>query len=107
MKHADMVVTTLGRNGSRIAGREGVAEIPPAPSRKEVDPTGAGDAYRAGLVAGLLRGLDVATAGRVASLAATYAIEQVGTAEHSYTPEDFVERYRESFGAELPRKFFS
>ena len=107
LKHAHMVATTLGRHGSRIAGRGGMTEIPPAPARKEVDPTGAGDAYRAGLVAGLLRGLDVPTAGRVASLAATYAIEQVGTAEHSYTPEEFLVRYRESFGADLPRKFFS
>jgi adenosine kinase len=104
---AEMVVTTLGRQGSRIAGRHGVAEIPPAPARREVDPTGAGDAYRAGLVAGLLRGLDVATAGRVASLAATYAIEQVGTAEHSYSTGEFADRFGDAFGAPLPARFFS
>jgi adenosine kinase len=107
LRHADMVVTTLGREGSRIAGPDGVAEIPPAPSGPVVDPTGAGDAYRAGLVAGLLRGLDVADAGRVASLAATYAIEQVGTAEHSYTRDEFSERYRDSFGAYLPGGLFA
>ena len=107
LDHAEMVVTTMGREGSRIAGREGTVEIAPAPARREVDPTGAGDAYRAGLVAGLLRGLDVAGAGRVASLAATYAIEQVGTAEHSYTPQEFTTRYRESFGADLPEAFFA
>ena len=103
---AEMVVTTLGRLGSRIASADGIEEIPPAPARSEVDPTGAGDAYRAGLVAGLLRGLDVATAGRVASLAATYAIEQVGTAEHAYTKQEFAGRYGDAFGAELPRGFF-
>jgi len=103
---AEMVVTTLGRLGSRIASADGVEQIPPAPARSEVDPTGAGDAYRAGLVAGLLRGLDVATAGRVASLAATYAIEQVGTAEHAYTTREFAARYGDSFGAELPASFF-
>ena len=80
--------------------------IPAAPTDQEVDPTGAGDAYRAGLVAGLLRGLDVPTAGRVASLAATYAIEQVGTAEHSYSRQEFGERYRSAFGAEVPAKLF-
>jgi adenosine kinase len=101
-----MVVTTLGREGSRIASRDGVTDIPAAPSGPVVDPTGAGDAYRAGLVAGLLRGLDVAAAGRVASLAATYAIEQVGTAEHSYTQPAFAHRYLESFGSELPKAFF-
>lgn len=104
---AEMVVTTLGRAGSRIAHRDGVEEIPPAPAMHEVDPTGAGDAYRAGLVAGLLRGLDAATSGRIASLAATYAIEQVGTAEHSYTKDEFRERYGDSFGDPLPRAFFS
>ena len=106
MKHAEMVVTTLGREGSRIASRDGVVAIPAAPTELEVDPTGAGDAYRAGLVAGLLRGLDVAVAGRVASLAATYAIEQVGTAEHAYTKDDFAARYRKSFAADLPPTFF-
>jgi len=106
MKQAEMVVTTLGREGSRIASRDGVVAIPAAPTELEVDPTGAGDAYRAGLVAGLLRGLDVAVAGRVASLAATYAIEQVGTAEHAYTKDDFAARYRKSFAADLPPTFF-
>ncbi|HET7379956.1 MAG TPA: carbohydrate kinase family protein [Gaiellales bacterium] len=105
--HAQMVVTTLGRFGSRIAGRDGTVEIPPAAAEMEVDPTGAGDAYRAGLIAGLLRGMDLEVAGRVASLAATYAIEQVGTAEHSYTRGQFSERYRTSFGAALPESFFA
>jgi adenosine kinase len=54
----------------------------------------------------LLRGLDLAVSGRVASLAATYAIEQVGTAEHSYTHDAFSERYREAFGADLPDQFW-
>jgi adenosine kinase len=103
---AEMVVTTLGREGSRIATRKGVVEIPPAPARKEADPTGAGDADRAGLVAGLLRGLELEDAGRIASLAATYAIEQVGTVEHSYTAADFSERYNEAFGSPVPPKLW-
>ncbi|HLZ95379.1 MAG TPA: carbohydrate kinase family protein [Candidatus Dormibacteraeota bacterium] len=107
MNLAGMVVTTLGREGSRIASRDGVTAVPPAPARRVVDPTGAGDAYRAGLVAGLLRGLDVPAAGRVASLAATYVIEQVGTAEHAYTRDEFSERYRDAFGAYLADEFFS
>jgi adenosine kinase len=57
-------------------------------------------------VAGLLRGLDLAAAGRVASLAATYVIEQVGTIEHDYTHDEFSRRYKEAFGAELPEKFW-
>ena len=107
MDLAGMVVTTLGRQGSRIASRDGVTEIPPAPTRQEVDPTGAGDAYRAGLVAGLLRGLDLPAAGRVASLAATYAIEHVGTAEHAYTRDEFARRYGDAFGSDLPAELFA
>jgi len=103
---AEIVVTTLGREGSRIATRRETVEIPAAPSVRESDPTGCGDAYRAGLVAGLLRGLDLEAAGRVASLAATYVIEQVGTIEHDYTPAAFSRRYEEAFGAQLPDKFW-
>lgn len=104
---AQIVVTTLGRYGSRIATRGQTVEIPAATPVREADPTGAGDAYRAGLVAGLLRGLDLEGAGRVASLAATYAVEQVGTIEHAYERSEFSDRYRESFGLELPAKFWT
>jgi len=103
---AEMVVTTLGRQGSRIATRLQTVEIPAASPAREADPTGAGDAYRAGLVAGLLRGLDLEGAGRVASLAATYAVEQVGTIEHGYTRAEFSARYLEAFETELPEKFW-
>ena len=103
---AEMVVTTLGRHGSRIVTRHGTVEIPSAPPTQERDPTGAGDAYRAGLVAGLLRGLELETAGRVASLAATYVLEQVGTIEHGYTEAEFSRRYKTAFGTNLPEQFW-
>ncbi len=95
---ADMVVTTLGRDGSRISTRDGDFSIPPAAARIEVDPVGAGDAYRSGLVHGLLSGFGVERAGRIASLAATYAVEQTGTMEHRYTREEFANRYRQAYG---------
>ena len=104
---AEIVVTTLGRDGSQLATRTGTVDIPPAPAVRESDPTGAGDAYRSGLVAGLLRGLDLEAAGRVASLAATYVVEQVGTVEHTYTPAEFSKRYEEAFGNFLPEKFWT
>ena len=103
---AQIVVTTLGRHGSRITTREGSVDIPAATAVREVDPTGAGDAYRSGLVAALLRGLDMPAAGQVASLAATYAVEQVGTIEHRYTREEFSRRYRDCFGADLTADFW-
>src|SRR5258708_16099909 len=99
---AERVVSTLGGEGSRIETATASHTIAPAPARAEVDRTGAGDAYRSGLVAGLLRGLDVPTAGAVASLAATYAVEQVGTIEHGYSHEEFAERFKGTYGRPLP-----
>ncbi|HEX7262605.1 MAG TPA: carbohydrate kinase family protein [Candidatus Dormibacteraeota bacterium] len=101
-----LIVTTLGRQGSRIDTQDRSHVIPAAGARVESDPTGAGDAYRAGLVAGLLRGLDMPTAGAVASLAATYAVEQVGTIEHVYSREEFSERFRDAFGTPLSDRFW-
>jgi adenosine kinase len=95
---AEIVVTTLGREGSRIATRDGTFDIPPAPAQREVDPVGAGDAYRAGLVFGLLNGGDVGRAGRLGALAATYAVEQTGTVEHKYTRDEFAARFQEVYG---------
>ena len=103
---SEIVVTTLGREGSRIDSGSTSHVISAAPPRVEFDPTGAGDAYRSGLVAGLLRGLDIPTSGSVASLAATYAIEQVGTIEHRYTHDEFSDRYRDAFGAALPDRLW-
>ena len=105
-KLSELVVTTLGRQGSRIDTGSGSQTIAAAPARVESDPTGAGDAYRSGLVAGLLRGLDIPIAGAVASLAATYAVEQVGTIEHKYSREEFSDRFRAAFGSALPDQFW-
>ena len=104
---SEMVVTTLGRNGSRITTRDGSVDVPAAPAQEELDPTGAGDAYRSGLVAGLLRGLDIYAAGCVASLAATHAVEHVGTIEHGYSKDDFCRRHREAFGNDVPSEFWA
>lgn len=92
-------VVTLGERGSRLLVRGGERlEIPPVPARRVVDPTGAGDAYRSGFVAGLLRGLDLATCGRMGSVAAVYAVESYGTQAHRFTREEFARRYHEAFG---------
>lgn len=99
---AEVVVTTLGKDGSRIDTREGSHRIPAAAPREAVDPTGAGDAYRAGLVASRLLGIGWEEAGRVGALAATYVIEQRGTTDHTYTLPEFAERYRTAFGSEPP-----
>jgi adenosine kinase len=92
-----MTVVTYGGEGSEIrAGGESI-RIPIAPAEPMVGPTGGGDAYRAGLLAGLLRGKDLPVAGRMAALAATFAVEHHGTQEHSYDPETFVSRFDRVF----------
>ncbi len=98
-KRVPITVMTRGEAGSLITVEGEEFEIPTAKASKVVDPTGAGDAFRAGLIVGLRRGLSWPTAGRIAALAATYAIEHPGTQEHAYTPAAFVERYRGSFGS--------
>ncbi len=100
LDHAEMVVTTKGKHGSTIMTRDEVAAVPPATPKEIVDPVGAGDAYLGGLVYGLEAGMDIERAGRVASLAAVYAIEQYGTQAHNYTRDEFAQRYTENFGEE-------
>lgn len=97
---APLTIMTRGAEGSRIYQRgKPTLEIPIAKVKAVVDPTGAGDAYLAGLAYGLSKGLPLAVTGRVAALAATYAIELKGCQEHRFTRPDFLARYAEAFGA--------
>ena len=98
-----LVAVTRGDQGSELHAPDGVVHIPVAPPRAVVDPTGAGDAYVAGLLAALRLGLPLDAAGRVAALSATFAIEQQGTQSHWYDVASFAVRYREAFGVEPPR----
>ncbi|MEW5725878.1 MAG: carbohydrate kinase family protein [Thermodesulfobacteriota bacterium] len=91
------IVTTLGEHGSLVATREGLTAVPAARPDRVMDPTGAGDAYRAGLLKGLVLGWDLATAARVGSVCASFAVEQYGTQEHSFTQDEFWARYKENF----------
>jgi len=98
-----LTVVTRGDQGSLIytEGRL-AAVIPTAPVAEVKDPTGAGDAYLAGLAFGIARDLPLEITGRVAALAAAYAIEERGCQEHSYSRGEFATRYRSAFGHELP-----
>jgi adenosine kinase len=90
-------IVTLGAQGAHVwAGGEFHA-IPAIPPRRLDDPTGVGDAFRAGLIKGLALGLSWPLAGRMGSLAATYALENPGGQGHFYTPADFVRRFRDHF----------
>lgn len=93
-------VITLGASGSRLLVDGTEIFIPIATPKRIVEPTGAGDAYRAGLMRGMQLGLPWAISGRMGALAASYVLEQYGPQNHAYTREEFVTRYRESFGDE-------
>lgn len=97
----EALVVTRGGAGSTIhVGGERI-DIPAAKPERISDPTGCGDAYRAGLLYGLLRGLDWPTTGRVASLMGAIKIECHGTQNHRFTLDAFKRRFRESFGSRL------
>ena len=98
LKHAEALIVTLGDKGSMVHTHDGDVPIPVVPPEAVVDPTGVGDAFRAGLIAGRLGGLPWEIAGRMGSLAATFVLETDGPQSHSYTPRDFVRRYRKTFG---------
>lgn len=95
------LIVTRGAEGSVIHTRGREIVIPPAKPESVVDPTGCGDAYRAGLLHGLLHGLDWETTGRIASLIGAIKIETRGTQNHTFTKSQFEQRYQSSFGAKL------
>lgn len=95
---AEALIVTRGAEGSVIHTKGNLHEIPAARPRAVEDPTGCGDAYRAGLLYGLMNGLDWETTGRVASLMGAIKIEEHGTQNHQFTREEFGERFKASFG---------
>ncbi len=102
LKHTDVLITTLGERGSIIATSEGeVFEVGVCPPLSFDDPTGAGDAYIAGFVTAYQQGLDFKTCGQVGSVAASYAIETLGTQEHDFTKVEFCKRYQQTYNSEL------
>ena len=95
------LIVTLGGEGSHIYTENQRIDIPVAVASEMNDPTGCGDAYRGGLLFGLMNGLDWETTGRVAALMGAIKIEQHGTQNHSFTLDEFRARYLESFGSAL------
>ncbi len=100
LARAGGLIITLGERGShlRIANEE--HHIPIVPPLRITDPTGVGDAFRAGLLRGYSLGAPWGVAGRMGSLAATFVLEQLGTQSHHFTPAEFVTRFRQHFNDE-------
>jgi adenosine kinase len=98
MERVKALIVTRAADGSVIYADGRGIEVPCARPRALIDPTGCGDAYRAGLIHGLLRGLDWETTGRVAALMGAIKIENRGPQNHRFTAAEFTQRFHENFG---------
>jgi adenosine kinase len=98
VERVDALIVTQGGEGSTIHTRKRSFTIPAVKPKAVVDPTGCGDAYRAGLIHGLLHGLDWETTGRIASLMGSIKIESRGPQNHELTRAEFDRRYQDHFG---------
>lgn len=96
----EVLVVTLGDQGSRIMvrGQEEIL-IKPCVTDKAVDPTGCGDAYRGGLLTGLVNGCTWQECGQLGSVASTFVVEQYGTQSHGYSQAEFAARYQKVYGS--------
>ncbi len=101
LNKVEILITTLGPNGSEIKTKNQMFKINPAKPKKVVDPTGAGDAYRAGFLAGFLNNFDLKTCGQMGSIASCYAVEIYGTTTHRFSLKEFSKRYQENFKESL------
>jgi adenosine kinase len=96
--HQDsFTVVTEGEKGAKIYTNQGLFQTPVVPPKHIVDPTGVGDAFRGGFLTGYSFGFPMEVNGRMGALAATYCLEQKGPQSHSFTPQEFINRYRNHF----------
>jgi adenosine kinase len=92
LSRAGAIITTLGESGSNLCTQECEVLIPPAKARQVVDPTGAGDSFRGGLISGLAKGKDLMESARLGSICASFSVECYGTQDYDFSQEEFSER---------------
>ena len=100
LEHVKVLVITRGKDGADLYAGSETVHIPTVPEDQIVDPTGVGDAFRGGFLTGYSRGFDWKLCGEIGSLAAVYCLEQRGPQGHSYTRDEFVNRFRRHFDDE-------
>lgn len=101
LEHVPTIITTLGVEGSRILTRAGEMRVKATAAKNSSDPTGAGDAYRAGFMKGMLAGMSLDNCAKLASAVAAYTVETYGTQTHKFTIDELKERYKEAYGETL------
>jgi adenosine kinase len=92
LDRAGTTIITLGEHGSRLFSEDREITIAPARARKVTDPTGCGDAYRGGLISGIIAGKSLAESARLGSVCASFAVECYGTQVYSFTADEFNDR---------------
>ena len=97
LNHVKVLVITRGKDGADLYSDGNAVHIPTVPEDEVVDPTGVGDAFRGGFLAGYSHGFDWKLCGEIGSLSAVYCLEQRGTQNHSYERQEFVKRFRKHF----------
>ena len=102
LRHAKTLVITLGKLGSRIVTRSSEVKVPAVRTASVVDPTGVGDAYRAGYIKGHLAGLPPEKCAKIASTVAVFCVEKEGTQEHQFTMQDLKDRYEDGYQEQFP-----
>ena len=98
LRRSEALVVTRGEHGCWIYTDGGRIDVKAVPPHRIIDPTGVGDAFRGGLMKGIASGADYRTSAQIGSVAATYALEHMGGSSHSYTYDEFRQRYEEHFG---------
>lgn len=97
LRCTDTIIMTRGEYGSRIITAEGETDILVVKADKVLDPTGAGDSFRGGLISGLARGMDIEKSAKLGSVCASFSVEGYGTQEYSFTAKEFEKRHNEAF----------
>ena len=98
LEMVETIITTKADQGCDVVTRTGTIEVPAVPAAKVVDPTGAGDAFRGGLIKGLVDGRPVERAAQMGTVCGYYAVQTHGTQEYSFTREEFALTLENHFG---------
>ncbi|MEN6320894.1 MAG: carbohydrate kinase family protein [Syntrophaceae bacterium] len=97
LKRAGAIIVTLGEQGSLVSTPDGEIRIPVIKPTKVEDPTGAGDAYRGGMISGMVQGMEIEQCAKMGSVCASFAVEYYGTQDYRFSPEDFNTRFNGNY----------
>ena len=100
-ERVEALIVTYGGNGSKFFTKEKTIEIPAVSPKSITDPTGCGDAYRAGLLFGLIKDIDLETSGRIAAMMGSKKVSCHGTQNHLFTLDEFKSHFKSEFGYEF------